>query len=166
MPPGIARFDGMTLPPSRMSNVLSVHEARHALGQRLRELRQQAGLTGRQVADSLSWPASKVSKLENGRQTPTDDDIRAWVGITRAEGEAGSLLASLHTLEVQHAEWQRQLKKGLRPHQDEIVGLDAKTRLFRAFEPTFIPGLLQTAEYARARFAQSITVFKVPNDIN
>jgi hypothetical protein len=62
----------MTLPPNRTNNVLSVHEARHALGQRLRELRQQAGLTGRQVADSLSWPASKVSKLENGRQTPTD----------------------------------------------------------------------------------------------
>lgn len=156
----------MTLPPNRTSSVLSVHEARHALGQRLRELRQQAGLTGRQVADSLSWPASKVSKLENGRQTPTDGDIRAWAVITRAEGETESLLASLHTLEVQHAEWQRQLKTGLRPHQDEIAGLDAKTRLFRVFEPTFIPGLLQTAEYARARFAQSITVFKVPNDIN
>jgi transcriptional regulator with XRE-family HTH domain len=166
MLPGIARFNGMTLPPNRTSSVLSVHEARRALGQRLRELRRQAGLTGRQVAESLSWPASKVSKLENGRQTPADDDIRAWATVTRAEGETESLLASLHTLEVQHAEWQRQLKTGLRPHQDEIADLDARTRLFRAFEPTFIPGLLQTAEYARARFAQSITVFKVPNDIN
>jgi transcriptional regulator with XRE-family HTH domain len=166
MPPGIAQFDGTTLPSSRTSSVLSVHEARHALGQRLRELRQQAGLTGRQVAESLSWPASKVSKLENGRQTPTDEDVRAWARMTQAETETESLLASLHTLELQHAEWQRQLKTGLRPHQDEIADLDAKTRLFRAFEPTFIPGLLQTAEYARARFAQSITVFQVPNDID
>jgi len=156
----------MTLPPNRTSGVLSVHEARQALGQRLRELRRQAGLTGRQVAESLSWPASKISKLENGRQTPTDDDIRAWAGITRAAGEAESLLAALHTLEVQHAEWQRQLKTGLRPHQDEIAALDARTRLFRAFEPTFIPGLLQTPEYARARFTQSIAVFKVRNDID
>ena len=156
----------MTLPPSRTSSVLSVHEARQALGQRLRELRQLAGLTGRQVAESLSWPASKVSKLENGRQTPTDGDIRGWAGVTHAEAETESLLASLHTLEVQHAEWQRQLKTGLRPHQDEIADLDAKTHLFRAFEPTFIPGLLQTAEYARARFAHSVTVFKVPNDID
>lgn len=149
-----------------MNSVLSVHEARRALGQRLRDLRQQAGLTGRQVAESLSWPASKVSKLENGRQTPSDADVRAWTGITRGEAETESLLASLHTLEIQHAEWQRQLRTGLRPHQDEIADLDAKTRLFRAFEPTFIPGLLQTAEYARARFAQSVTVFKVPNDID
>ena len=154
------------MPPNRINSVLSVHEARRALGQRLRDLRQQAGLTGRQVAESLSWPASKVSKLENGRQTPSDADVRAWTSITRAEAETESLLASLHTLEIQHAEWQRQLKTGLRPHQDEIADLDARTRLFRAFEPTFIPGLLQTAEYARARFAQSVTVFKVPNDMD
>lgn len=71
-----------------------------------------------------------------------------------------------HTLEVQHAEWQRQINAGLRPHQREIAELDADTRFFRAFESIFIPGLLQTAEYARHRFAQSITVFKVKNDIN
>ena len=93
MLPGIARFDGTTLPPSRTTGVLSVHEARHALGQRLRELRQQAGLTGRQVADSLSWPASKVSKLENGRQTPTDDDIRGWASITAALAHYGAYVA-------------------------------------------------------------------------
>ncbi|MCA1671250.1 MAG: helix-turn-helix transcriptional regulator [Actinobacteria bacterium] len=144
----------------------SVHEARDALGKRLRELRHRAGMSGRQLAESLSWPPSKVSKLENGRQTPTDEDIHGWTRATSSDAEAEALLASLHTLEVQHAEWQRQLKTGLKPHQQEIAELDAKTRLFRAFEPTFIPGLLQTAAYARSRFAQSITVFAVRNDIN
>lgn len=154
------------MPTNRTTGVTNVHEARRALGLRLRELRQQADLTGRQFAESLSWPASKVSKLENGRQTPSDDDILGWTRVTNSESEAEALLASLHTLEVQHVEWQRQLRTGLRPHQDEIAELDARTRLFRAFEPTFIPGLLQTAEYARVRFAQSIAVFKVRNDIN
>lgn len=143
-----------------------MHEARDALGKRLRELRQQANLSGRQLAESLSWPPSKVSKLENGRQTPTDEDIRGWTRVTSSEDEAEALLASLHTLEVQHAEWQRQLRTGLKPHQQELAELDAKTRFFRAFESTFIPGLLQTAAYARYRFAQSITVFKVRNDID
>ena len=104
--------------------------------------------------------------LENGRQTPTDEDIRGWTRATNSGGETEALLASLHTLEIQHAEWQRQLKTGLRPHQSEIAELDAKTRLFRVFESTVIPGLLQTAEYARARFAQGIAMFKVRNDIN
>jgi transcriptional regulator with XRE-family HTH domain len=146
--------------------VTAIHEARNALGLRLRELRQAGDLTGRQLAESLSWPASKISKIENGRQTPTDDDIVAWTQATNSPSDAEALLATLHTLELQHAEWQRQIKMGLRPHQQEIAELDAKTRLFRAFESTFIPGLLQTAEYARTRFAQSISVFKVPNDIN
>lgn len=144
----------------------SVDEARSALGKRLRELRTAAGITGRQLAESLLWPASKVSKLENGRQTPTDEDIRGWTRITGSETETAALLASLHTLETQYAEWQRQLRGGLRPHQHELAGIDAKTQVFRVFETATIPGLLQTAEYARARFAEGITLFNMPNDID
>jgi len=113
----------------------------------------------------LRWPPSKISKLENGRQTPTDDDIRGWTETTGSQTEAEGLLASLHTLEVQHAEWQRILRGGLKPRQQKLIEWDARTRLFRAFEATVIPGLLQTAEYARARFAESIRRLKLPNDI-
>jgi hypothetical protein len=123
-------------------------------------------LTGQQLAESLSWPASKISKLENGRQTPTDDDIRAWTRQTSSTTEAKALLAQLHTLQVQHAEWQRQLQNGLVPHQKELAEIDSRTRLFRAFESTFIPGLLQTAQYAHARFMQTARVFQVANDID
>lgn len=166
MPPGTALLDGTTLTPSRVSGSTSVDEARNALGKRLRELRQQAGLTGKQLAESLSWPASKVSKLENGRQTPTDDDIHAWTRATNSERETEALLASLHTLEVQHAEWQRILKAGMLSHQMELSQTDQRTKLYRSFEPAVIPGLLQTPEYARARFSQVVMVHQVPNDIN
>jgi transcriptional regulator with XRE-family HTH domain len=154
------------LPPNSTSGASNVHEARNALGKRLRELRTSAALSGRQLAESLSWPPSKVSKLENGRQTPTDDDIRGWTGATASEAEAEALLATLHTLEVQHAEWQRILRTGLKPRQQELIEWDERTRLFRAFEATVIPGLLQTAEYARARFAEAIRRLKPPDDIN
>jgi hypothetical protein len=123
-------------------------------------------MSGRQLAESLSWPHSKVSKLENARQMPTDNDIRAWTHATGSETQTEALLASLHTIEIQHAEWQRVLRVGLRPHQNEIAELDVKTRFFRVFEATVIPGLLQTAEYARARLAQGAILFKVPNDIH
>ncbi len=156
----------MILAPSRVSGSTSVDEARNALGKRLRELRQQAELTGKQLAELLSWPPSKVSKLENGRQTPTDDDILAWTRATGRKGEAAALLASLHTLEVQHAEWQRLLKGGMRVHQVELAEQDQKAKLYRVFESAAIPGVLQTPEYARARFAQAVMVHKTPNDIN
>jgi transcriptional regulator with XRE-family HTH domain len=154
------------VPPIRTSGVSSLHEARLALGKRLRERRRQAELSGRELAEALAWPPSKVSKLENGRQSPTDDDIRAWAKATDAEEDTDGLLAALHTLEVQNIEWQRQLRGGLRSHQNELVALDEATRLFRAFECTYVPGLLQTAEYARARFEQSVAVLKVGGDID
>jgi len=112
--------------------VTSVQQARQALGLQLRELRQHAGLTGRRLAELLGWPPSKVSKLETGRQTPTDEDLRAWAQATGAAGAAEGLLASLHTLERQHAEWRRQLRGGLQSHQAELTRLDEQTRLFRA----------------------------------
>ncbi len=156
----------MTLQQNHLSGAPNVYEARGALGRRLRELRQQAGITGRQLAESLAWPASKVSKLENGRQTPADQDIRDWTRITGGESETGALLTSLHTLEVQHAEWQRQLRGGLRPHQHQLAEIDARTRLFRVFEPATIPGLLQTAGYARARFGEGVVLFSMPDDVD
>ncbi len=150
----------------RTSGSANVHEAREALGKRLRELRIAAGLSGRALAQSLSWVPSKVSKLENGKQTPTDSDIRDWTRATHSAGETEGLLACAHTLELQHAEWQRQLRIGLKPHQQQIADINARTRLFRAFESTFIPGLLQTPGYAHFRFVQSVSVFKTHNDID
>ncbi|MEV7088861.1 helix-turn-helix transcriptional regulator [Streptomyces sp. NPDC093085] len=144
----------------------TVHEARSALGQRLRELRQQAGLTGKRLAESLAWVPSKVSKLENGRQTPTAQDIRDWTAATGSEHQTDALLTSLHALDLQYAEWQRQLRTGLASHQRVITQLDARTRLFRAFEPTVVPGLLQTAGYARERFAQGVPTLDVPHDVD
>ena len=129
MLPGTGQHDGTTLPANHLASAPNVHEARSALGKRLRELRTAAGVTGRQLAESLSWPASKVSKLENGRQTPTTQDIRDWTRVTGSEAETEALLASLHTLEIQHAEWQRQLRGGLRPHQHELAEIDARTQL-------------------------------------
>lgn len=156
----------MNLPPKNTPSATNVHETRDALGRRLRELRQRAGLTGTQLAESLCWPQSKVSKLETARQTPSEDDIRAWARTTGSESQTDELLIALRTLEAQHAEWQRVLSPGLQAHQSTLAKLDAKTGLFRVFEATVVPGLLQTAEYARARLAQGVILFNARNDIN
>lgn len=162
---GTTPLDGKNLRPKSSSSG-GVEDARNALGQRLRELRRQGNLSGKELAESLSWQASKVSKIENGKQTPTDDDIKDWTRVTHSEQEAESLLVSLHTLEVQHAEWRRVLRAGMLPHQIELSETDLQTKLYRSFEPGVVPGLLQTSEYARARFSQGVTDHQVLNDVN
>jgi transcriptional regulator with XRE-family HTH domain len=143
----------------------SLDEARSALGTRLREIRTDAGLNGKQLAELLAWPPSKVSKIELGRQTPTDNDLRAWARATDFESVTDELIASLRTLEIQHAEWKRLLKSGLHPHQAGLIQRDENTRRYRVFESTFIPGLLQTPEYARSRFARAVVAHRTPSDI-
>lgn len=73
-------------------------QAREALGVRLRELRMSAPdgrLTGTELARRLGWPQPKISKLENGRQTATPDDLRAWADETGQPDAYDELLARL-----------------------------------------------------------------------
>lgn len=130
----------------------SVQDAREALGTRLRELRRAARLTGAQLASSLGWPTSKVSKLENARQTPSEADIRAWTERAGRTDLTADLLASLSTLEEQYADWQRLMRRGLAANQHRFGDIEARARLLRVFEPAVVPGLLQTADYARTQF--------------
>src|SRR5439155_19352082 len=131
-----------TTPEPCESRVGSVQQARDALGLRLRELRLDARLSGRQLAERLAWPASKVSKIELGRQTPTESDIHAWADATAARNAAPDLIASLRTLETLYAEWRRQFRTGARARQLSILQLETSVSVIRAFEPALIPGLL------------------------
>lgn len=151
--------------PRSTSYSADIRDARNDLGARLREVRRAAGLKGQQLADALSWPPSKVSKIEHGNQTPTDDDLRAWCRTAGAEAEIERLLADLHTLETRHAEWERQVRGGLARVQGTWAQRELETRTLRAFQSTFVPGLLQTPGYARARLEQSAHVWGRGGDV-
>lgn len=154
------------MPRKTTSEASEVHEARVALGRRLRELRRQAHLSGKQLAESLAWVASKISKLENGKQTPTEDDIRAWTNATKSEDEAESLLATLRTMEERHAEWRKLLSGGMRHKQHQLLNQEAEVRFFRLFEPDVISGLLQVPAYARAVLQQGELTAGTVNDLD
>ncbi|TWD84003.1 helix-turn-helix protein [Kribbella amoyensis] len=132
----------------------SFQRAREALGNRLREMRLDAHLTGRRLASEAGWPPSKISKIEAGRQTPSDTDVTTWARICDREQLVPELVASLRSLEQQYVEFRRMFRTGLPSRQRSIGEIESKTELTRNFEPCFVPGLLQTAEYARYRFAE------------
>jgi transcriptional regulator with XRE-family HTH domain len=141
-----------------------VTQAREALGARLRETRKDAGLTGRALANACSWHFTKVSKLEHGTQAPSEDDLRAWCRACNADDQIPDLIATGRAIESMYVEWQRQLRVGLKQSQVTSVPLYERTKLFRGYENTVIPGLFHTAEYAAAIFAFWAGFLDLPND--
>ncbi|WP_435108743.1 helix-turn-helix domain-containing protein [Nocardiopsis synnemataformans] len=138
--------------------------ARISLGVRLRELRDEAGLSGRELASRAGWHPSKVSRLEHGKQTANTDDLRSWALLCGRQDAAGGLVTQLRSLETHYASWRRQLAAGHEARQNSYFPLDERTRRFRIFESSCIPGFLQTADYARFMFRRGVRLHGVPDD--
>ncbi|MEY9845018.1 helix-turn-helix domain-containing protein [Streptacidiphilus sp. MAP5-3] len=137
---------------------------REALGARLRQLRAEAGLSGREVGRRLDWPPSKVSKLENGKQTPTPADLDAWALAVGQPEAAAELKGRLNGLETSYRSWRRQLATGHRARQEEALAHQRRTELIRAYESTVIHGMFQTPEYARHLLLNNADLRGTPRD--
>ncbi len=131
---------------------------------RLRELRTEAGLRGKDLAERLGWQRSKVSRLENGKQTATAEDLDAWARATDAPTEAADLKSRLRGLESRQRSWRRQLASGHRAVQDRYVAEYRRLSTVRGYEATVIPGLFQTPDYARHVLIHNAELMQSPRD--
>ncbi|MFI7439799.1 helix-turn-helix domain-containing protein [Nonomuraea indica] len=145
----------------------SFQQARVDLGNQLRALREAAHLSGKDLAERLRWQPSKVSRLENARQTATEDDVVVWAQAVHAPPEAADeLIAQAIALLERHDDWKQRHRSGLAALQEDIRDLEARTRLFRVFEPNIVVGLLQTAEYSRHIFRKVRRLYSAPEQID
>ncbi|GII86600.1 transcriptional regulator [Sphaerisporangium siamense] len=144
----------------------SFQKAREELGSRLRELRRDARLTGRQLAESHGWHPTKISKIEGGKQTPSDADLEAWAAACGAPERAPELIAALRSLEGRYVQYRRMFRSGASARQRTFAEFEAESLIVRNFETCFVPGLLQTPEYARFRLAEGISAHAAPDDLD
>ncbi|MFJ1974467.1 helix-turn-helix domain-containing protein [Streptomyces sp. NPDC087903] len=120
---------------------------RRRLGQELRRLRELKGMTAEEVAERLLVSQSKISRLENGRRSISQRDVRDLCGVYEVEDQR--IVDSL----MQMAKDSRQQgwwhAFGDIPYS-VYIGLETDAESLRVYEPQVITGLLQTRQYAEA----------------
>jgi transcriptional regulator with XRE-family HTH domain len=133
-------------------------EKRQQLSSELRILRDSSGMSGRELAQQIGISQSKVSRIESGATIPTLPQVTAWADAVGASSETRErLVAMTEAVFTEVNSWRAALRT--QTHlQDAIHEREAHARMVRNFQPSVVPGLLQTAEYAR----RALELFQAP----
>ncbi|WP_343239822.1 helix-turn-helix transcriptional regulator [Streptomyces sp. SID12488] len=129
------------------------------LGGELTKLRIAAGLNQTQAGKALTASTTKVAKMEGGWVPVRDPDIRALCelyGVHDLKTVGGLLELARIDRERRKASgwWDDYVTLGT---MQEYVALENAATTIRAWQPAYIPGLLQTPEYVRALRATQVS---------
>ncbi|GIJ20759.1 transcriptional regulator [Micromonospora lutea] len=123
---------------------------RMLLGAQLRRLRESRGVTRESAGWEIRSSESKISRMELGRVGFKERDVADLLtlyGVT-AEQERAALLKLAR--DANNPGWWHRYGDVLPSWFQSYLGLEAAAALIRSYEVQFVPGLLQTPEYARA----------------
>jgi transcriptional regulator with XRE-family HTH domain len=124
--------------------------ARMLAGAELRRLREAAGLSREQAGYAIRSSAPKISRLELGRTGFKQRDVADLLALYGVHDEAER--ATMLTLARQASTpgWWHAYSGVLPAWFESYLGLEQDACLIRSYQVQFVPGLLQTEEYARA----------------
>jgi Domain of unknown function (DUF5753)/Helix-turn-helix domain len=123
---------------------------RMLLGQHLKRLRESAGVTREDAGWEIRASESKISRMEGGKVGYKERDIAdllSLYGVDDAE-EREHLLTLARQANAQG--WWHRFGEALPSWFQSYLGMEAAAAQIRTYELQFVPGLLQTREYARA----------------
>jgi transcriptional regulator with XRE-family HTH domain len=126
----------------------------YGVANRLREAREATGLQQKQLAETLGWDPAKLSKTESGARTAvTAADVRAWAAATGMSDQSrDEILGLLASYKEREKSWRERMRHGRQSVQLEYARLYRDSTLFRIFQSCWVPGILQTPDYARQIF--------------
>jgi transcriptional regulator with XRE-family HTH domain len=122
------------------------------LGSHLRRLRESRGITAKEAAASIRASESKISRIELGRNAIREIDVLDLLTLYNVGPEDRERLLTLAE-QANKPGWWHRYHDILPDWFQAYVGMEEAARSIRVYEPQFIPGLLQTEEYAAAVFA-------------
>jgi Domain of unknown function (DUF5753)/Helix-turn-helix domain len=119
------------------------------LGAQLRRLRDLAGVSRDEAGYHIRASGSKISRLELGRVSFKERDVADLLDMYGVTGEQKDQLLQL-THEANATPWWQKYREVVPDWFQVYVGLEEAAALIRIYEVQFVPGLLQTEDYARA----------------
>jgi len=120
------------------------------LGRRLRRLREARGWKVETAARQLGWSTAKLSRLECGETSVKEQDMFQLLDLLKVT-DTGPREAVLRLLRaLSNPQWWHEDKAVLGGWFNSYLTLESVSQTIRTYEVRFIPGLLQTAEYAEA----------------
>ena len=124
-------------------------------------LRRESGLTQEQVASDLEWSPSKLIRVEGGRSSVTKVDLDALLTKYGVTSESTRERLQLLNRGARERGWWDKYREDVSTTYLNYVGFEAGAAFIRQFESGFLPGLLQTAEYAEAVTVNSVNAVRV-----
>ncbi len=143
--------------------MISPYVRRLRLADEVRSLRQDAALTQEQLGRLIGKSRADISRLESGHTV----DLADVLGILEALGVGGERWTQIMTIAREASEtgwWESHKSMGER--QTLIADLEAGASAIRAYEQTFVPGLLQIPEFVRARSVATATLEPVSGTVD
>lgn len=121
------------------------------LGATLRTLRESSGLSGKALGRRTQMSQSKISKIENGKASPTAKDIELILGALQPDSVlAERVLRQYDSLDLPDGDFERIIALGVSSRQAEFLEREANSYMIRSVETAVVPGLLQTPDYSQA----------------
>ncbi|MFE9338426.1 helix-turn-helix domain-containing protein [Streptomyces sp. NPDC007025] len=121
---------------------------RRRLGVELRQLREASDLTLEQVEEQTGLSVSKLSRIESATRGARPADVDSLMNLYGVQDDSlRSFLALLARDGAKRGWWQTY---DLEPVYADFISLESDAVSVSAYESLLIPGLLQTAAYARA----------------
>ncbi|AXG76658.1 helix-turn-helix domain-containing protein [Streptomyces paludis] len=124
---------------------------RRKLGEELRRLRREAGLTSGETARLLGWHQSKVSRIETGVSGVKAGDLTVlFDALGLGDPHLRSLLSSLAERTGGGPGWWEAYGGAIPTGYRDFISLESQASTAHTLETSVVPGLLQTPGYARA----------------
>ena len=127
---------------------------RMVLGAQLRRLRETAGVSRDNAGYHIRASGSKISRMELGRVSFKERDVTDLLDLYGVADTAVREKLLQLTRDANATPWYQKFSDVVPDWFHVFVGLEEAAQLIRVYEVQFVPGLLQTEEYARAIISQ------------